>query len=757
MHDTVVASSNRVMSNSPTMVESALDEVSSNPSNPRTDFPETWLWDLVVIPPNGEANQEVALPDTITEWVGNAVCVHPLKGVGVSERTTITTFTPFFLDLTLPPSVKRGEILPLKISIFNYMEESLPVTVILEESLEYEVMETATARKSLCLESQDMNVHTVRIRPTVIGDVNITVSAFVDYHHTGSCGSGQEQVQKSDSMIRSLLVESDGFPREKTWTKYICSEELSDGEDSLESWEVSAPSAIVEGSDRGWVMVVGDLLGLSVQNLGHLIRMPYGCGEQNMINFAPNIFILRYLEATNQNAPEAKTKLLNFMNTGYQRQLLYLRRDGSFSAFGNADDSGSTWLTAFVVKSLAQAQAYILIDQDKLVTSIDWLQRQQDSKGCYKVNGALFNKALRGGVDTSGSSAPLTAYVMISLLESGLKATDPSVINATQCLRSHSTQNIYVMALKAYAFALAGHPDTPQLIQMLLDLATETRSSLHWDLPHSSWRSRSLEVETAGYAILAMLTWNPETYDYQARKIVKWISLARNGQGGFISTQDTVVALQAMAVYESNLNQGVLDVVATVKTADLSHSFKVEESNKLVQQQVSIPSLPATVSLGMTGEGCTLMQAVLRYNIPEPEPSDAFSVNVNTQTVRDKNCVTKQVTACASYLLEDAKSNMAVIEVNLISGYIPEKSDLKNLVKENSKVIKRYEIDGSKLSFYIQEFTAEEVCVNFRVLREVTVENVKPGSVVVYDYYQPEFSISKSFTLPPPEDCLKAW
>lgn len=264
-------------------------------------------------------------------------------------------------------------------------------------------------------------------------------------------------------------------------------------------------------------------------------------------------------------------------------------------------------------------------------------------------------------------------------------------------------------------------------------------------------------METAGYAILAMLTWNPETYDYQARKIVKWISLARNGQGGFISTQDTVVALQAMAVYESNLNQGVLDVVATVKTADLSHSFKVEESNKLVQQQVSIPSLPATVSLGMTGEGCTLMQAVLRYNIPEPEPSDAFSVNINTQTVRDKNCVTKQVTACASYLLEDAKSNMAVIEVNLISGYIPEKSDLKNLVKENSKVIKRYEIDGSKLSFYIQEFTAEEVCVNFRVLREVTVENVKPGSVVVYDYYQPEFSISKSFTLPPPEDCLKAW
>ena len=38
---------------------------------------------------------------------------------------------------------------------------------------------------------------------------------------------------------------------------------------------------------------VGDLLGPTLENLGSLVRMPYGCGEQNMLNFAPNIFILR--------------------------------------------------------------------------------------------------------------------------------------------------------------------------------------------------------------------------------------------------------------------------------------------------------------------------------------------------------------------------------------------------------------------------------------------------------------------------------
>lgn len=54
----------------------------------------------------------------------------------------------------------------------------------------------------------------------------------------------------------------------------------------------------------------------SHQNLGHLIRMPYGCGEQNMIRFAPNVFILQYLSITRQATPEVTSRLINLMNTG---------------------------------------------------------------------------------------------------------------------------------------------------------------------------------------------------------------------------------------------------------------------------------------------------------------------------------------------------------------------------------------------------------------------------------------------------------
>lgn len=76
---------------------------------------------------SGTQQQQVTLPDTITQWVGKAVCVHPEAGVGLSDRESITTFSPFFVDLTLPPTVKRGEILPVKMSVFNYHDQALPV------------------------------------------------------------------------------------------------------------------------------------------------------------------------------------------------------------------------------------------------------------------------------------------------------------------------------------------------------------------------------------------------------------------------------------------------------------------------------------------------------------------------------------------------------------------------------------------------------------------------------------------------------
>lgn len=77
--------------------------------------------------------------------------------------------------------------------------------------------------------------------------------------------------------------------------------------------------------------------------------------------------------------PALKTKLLNYMKQGYQGELSYQHTNYAFSAFGNSDPSGSTWLTAFVLRIFIQASAYITIDPAVITNSLNWLVSQQVS------------------------------------------------------------------------------------------------------------------------------------------------------------------------------------------------------------------------------------------------------------------------------------------------------------------------------------------------------------------------------------------
>lgn len=62
----------------------------------------------------------------------------------------------------------------------------------------------------------------------------------------------------------------------------------------------------------------GDLLGPSISGLDSLVQMPFGCGEQNMINFAPNVYVLQYLEASRQQGEQRETvdRATEFMMAG---------------------------------------------------------------------------------------------------------------------------------------------------------------------------------------------------------------------------------------------------------------------------------------------------------------------------------------------------------------------------------------------------------------------------------------------------------
>eukprot|EP00063_Salmo_salar_P071257 XP_014046092.1 PREDICTED: murinoglobulin-2-like [Salmo salar] len=136
-------------------------------------------------------------------------------------------------------------------------------------------------------------------------------------------------------------------------------------------------------------------MGRAMKNLDSLLQMPYGCGEQNMVLFAPNIYILNYLQSTRQLTMEIQTRATGFLDSGYQRELNYKHDDGSYSAFGKSDESGNTWLTSFVMKSFGGAKPYIFVDPAHIAQAKAWLASHQQTDGCIASVGKLFHNGMK--------------------------------------------------------------------------------------------------------------------------------------------------------------------------------------------------------------------------------------------------------------------------------------------------------------------------------------------------------------------------
>lgn len=62
----------------------------------------------------------------------------------------------------------------------------------------------------------------------------------------------------------------------------------------------------------------GDILAFSINNLDSLVQKPLGCGEQNMIHFAPSIYVLQYLDMSTQDNEEIRSRALGYMMEGKQ-------------------------------------------------------------------------------------------------------------------------------------------------------------------------------------------------------------------------------------------------------------------------------------------------------------------------------------------------------------------------------------------------------------------------------------------------------
>ena len=462
-----------------------------------------------------------------------------------------------------------------------------------------------------------------------------------------------------------------------------------------------------------------------------------------MILFAPDTYILNYLKGTRQLKPEIQAKAEALLVTGYQRELTYRRSDGSFSAFGDQDQEGSLWLTAFVLKTFAQAKSLTFIDDSVLAEAASWITEHQESDGSFEAVGFVHHQDMMGGVQ--GKDA-LTAYVTIALLEAKQTAAADRAM-AYLAGRLDAIRDPYGLALTTYALQLGKSGRAGQALDKLMAAAIEDENGLHWSggvvQPLTPARGvglqdvgpmPSLDIEATGYAALALIEAGNRV---NASRAARWLVGQRNSQGGFGSTQDTVVALQALAQF-STLGATDTDLKVTVSAGDVSKEIQISADNFDVTQLVEVPA-GVPVRLEAAGKGEAVIQGVLRYNLTEAEKvASAFDikVNYNTAQVAVNDLVDVKVTLVFNPP-EPIKAGMTVLDVSVPTGFAALEESLGRLLKQPK--IKRYDLAGRKVIVYVEDMNpGDKVTFSFQARALYPVRG-KGAASAAYSYYTPEW------------------
>lgn len=273
------------------------------------------------------------------------------------------------------------------------------------------------------------------------------------------------------------------------------------------------------------------------------------------------------------------TSAAAFLLQGYMRIQQFRKTDGSYGAWLHRDSS--TWLTAFVLKVLSLAQEQVGGSPEKLQESIRWLLTQQQADGSFRDSCPVIHRGMQGGLVGNDETVALTAFVVIALhhglavfqdknTEELKQSVETSISNANSFLGTKASAGLlgaHAAAITAYALTLTKAPEDLQNVahNNLMAMAQEIGDNLYWGsvassqsnvvsptlAPHSPAdpvpQAPALWIETTAYGLLHLLL--REGKAEMADQAATWLTHQGSFKGGFRSTQDTVITLDALSAY----------------------------------------------------------------------------------------------------------------------------------------------------------------------------------------------------------------
>jgi hypothetical protein len=295
----------------------------------------------------------------------------------------------------------------------------------------------------------------------------------------------------------------------------------------------------------------------------------------------------------------------------------------------------------------------------------------------------------------------------------------------------------YELSIVTYALNLVNSVEAEEAFNLLDQKMREVSGMRYWGkdpiqppktqiennrpflLPRLPNKYDSSNIETTAFGLLVHIAKQAVIQ----KEIVEWLNNQRLYDAGWASTQDTVIALQALIEYavQSRLIEGT-DITVTIEapsSRNFSEIIHIGEENLSQLQEFDIPNPFGAVIVKDQGSGLAIVQLDVQYNVDWPHlqiqpPVRAFDLDVSaTFTGRNSSHITFRSCQRWVYLQESSMSGMAVLEVTIPTGYVIQQQELDVIVKSSPlRNLEEARFYDRKVVFYF-DYVSLEIISNF--------------------------------------------
>lgn len=467
----------------------------------RKAFPDTILWLATLnTDTSGRAQVRVTFPDALTTWRATARAVTRDTKVGSTVEHTVVRKN-LILRLAVPRFFTQGDEVTLSAIVHNYLAKEKTARVSLEaEGLE--IVEGAT--RDVTIPSRGEARVDWRVRVPAGREAKLLGKALTD--------------EESDALELTLPVVPYGV---KLYQARAGSLSEPTGETQV---ELTFPAQIVPTSRALELSVTPSLAGAIFGALDFLTSYPYGCTEQTMSSFLPNIVVAQAMKELKLKSNVDEAELNKKIRAGLDRLYDYQHDDGGWGWWQT--DESHAFMTAYVLAGLAQARAAGLqVNEDSLRRGREWLE-------------AEFEREKRAAPD-------LRAYMAYALVVSGTK--DPAVLNSVWEQRSELTP--YGWALVGLALEQAGDGRAREAAAKLESLAKVSEQEAYWEVDHDTLMDfyGDASPEATAYAMKLLTRLRPESP--LLPKAALWLVNHRDQGFYWYSTKQTAMVVYGLTDY----------------------------------------------------------------------------------------------------------------------------------------------------------------------------------------------------------------